>query len=225
MAINFLCITIPQNQIESKLMNISSFSYLALGDSYTIGEGVPKEANFPNQLVKLLNEAGHSFAPPKIIAKTGWTTDELLEGVEKAGLEGETFDWVTLLIGVNNQYREWSLEDYKKEFHLLLKKAIAFTGGNSQRVIVLSIPDWSVTPFGQQHPKSAEKVAIEIDAFNEAKRKLTNDNGAHFVDITYHYREVGHLQEMVVEDKLHPGSEIYRFWAKKLADLMVRQLK
>ncbi|MDN3669903.1 SGNH/GDSL hydrolase family protein [Echinicola jeungdonensis] len=200
-------------------------AYLALGDSYTIGEGVPLKSNFPNQLVKLLNDKGYSFASPEIVAKTGWTTEELLEGIKKAGLEDKTFDLVTLLIGVNNQYREWSLDKYRDEFRLLLDQAIAFAGGDSQKVFVLSIPDWSVSPFGQQHSKSGEKIAREIDAYNQAKKEISNESNVHFVEITTHYREVGHFPKMVVKDQLHPGTDVYLFWAKKLADLVARQLE
>src|SRR5689334_17821355 len=128
-------------------MTAKTYSYLALGDSYTIGESVPVQDCFSSQTVKLLNGQGLNFADPTIVAKTGWTTDELESAIQKANLQTH-YDFVSLLIGVNNQYRGRSVEEYAGQFEELLKQSIAFTG-NPEHVFVLSIPDWGVTPFAE----------------------------------------------------------------------------
>ena len=123
-----------------------AYSYLALGDSYTIGQSVLSSENFPSQTVQLLNQQNYNFKSPEILATTGWTTDELQNNINNHVFT-PPYDFVSLLIGVNNQYRGRSVENYKPEFESLLKQAIQFAGGNTNRVIVLSIPDWGVTPF------------------------------------------------------------------------------
>ncbi|MGH8078339.1 MAG: GDSL-type esterase/lipase family protein, partial [Lysobacter sp.] len=145
-------------------------SYLALGDSYTIGEGVPEAGRWPVQLAAALRREGIDLADPRIIATTGWTTDELATAIDAAEPVG-SFDFVSLLIGVNNQYRGRSVAEYRSEFTALLKRAIGFTGGRADRVLVLSIPDWGVTPFAaaqfaQQQGRDDAQIARELDAFN-----------------------------------------------------------
>ncbi|WP_282298557.1 GDSL-type esterase/lipase family protein, partial [Stenotrophomonas sp. PS02289] len=120
--------------------------YLALGDSYTIGEGVAEQGRWPVQLSAALRAAGVDIADPQIIATTGWTTDELDAGIDAAAPQGP-FDLVTLLIGVNNQYRGRSVDEYRTQFSALLQRALGFAGQRAQRVLVLAIPDWGVTPF------------------------------------------------------------------------------
>jgi len=193
--------------------------YLALGDSYTIGEGVAESDRYPNQLVKRLNdELSMSISTPVIIAKTGWTVDELEKGIKSSKNITPPYDLVTLLIGVNNQYRGKPVSEFKIEFEKMLLQAIGFAGNLPNHVIVLSIPDWGVTPFAMEKGADQSKVAEEITAFNSVKREISKQYGVFFIDITTHYKEVGAQPEMVVEDKLHPSGLIYSFWAEKLFD-------
>jgi lysophospholipase L1-like esterase len=203
-------------QSKKERMNVSQYSYLALGDSYTIGEGVVSEKNYPHQLQKELTTMGLSFSLPKVIAKTGWTTDELKAGVEAAQINGQTFDLVTLLIGVNNQYRGRSVDNYREEFEGLLKDALAFANGKKERVIVLSIPDWGITPFAIEKGVNQEKVAKEIDAYNAVKLEVCQKYSINYIDITSPYRTYGAVTEMLVEDKLHPSEKVYSDWSKRV---------
>ena len=191
-------------------------TYLALGDSYTIGEQVLLSESFPYQTVQLLREKGIEICGPEIIAKTGWTTDELLAAISETKLS-ERYDFVTLLIGVNNQYRGRSTENYKIEFENLLNKSIAFAGNNPQLVFVLSIPDWGITPFAEETDRN--KIASEIDNYNEACKMSTENSGCFFIDITTSLREDNNA-EMVTADRLHPSGKEYSKWAQKLADLI-----
>jgi lysophospholipase L1-like esterase len=161
--------------------DVKNKKYLALGDSYTIGESVQPEDRFPVQLVKRLRKAGIPTDDPQIIATTGWTTDELLGGIEKTQ-PSNSYDLVTLLIGVNNQYRGRSIENYEDEFEQLLRKATELAGGHRERVIVISIPDYGVTPFGKR--KGQEQISSEIDAFNNANSSISRRYGFPYVDIT-----------------------------------------
>jgi len=139
--------------------------YLALGDSYTIGESVEKENRWPVQLTELLRRNGYKLEDPVIIAKTGWTTDELSDGIKEYKPEGK-FDLVTLLIGVNNQYRGRNINEFRNQFQDLLCQAINFADGKTERVVVLSIPDWGVTPFAEARDRI--KIGKEIDLFNSS---------------------------------------------------------
>jgi lysophospholipase L1-like esterase len=194
-----------------------TLTYLALGDSYTIGEGVVEEDRYPNQLVKRLNEELNlGVNPPIIIAKTGWTVDELETGINDSKNIDPPYDLVTLLIGVNNQYRGRSVEDFKIEFEQILLRAIGFAGNLPDHVVVLSIPDWGVTPFAVEKGADQQKVATEVDAYNNAKKEVCATYGVYFINITEHYRSVAPQSEMAVADKLHPSGLIYTFWADKL---------
>ena len=149
------------------------YNYLALGDSYTIGESVPAAENFPNQVTKMMSNGSVVFNPSRIIAKTGWTTDELEAGINTA--QGSdpllpAYDFVSLLIGVNNQYRNRPVDNYRNEFEQLLRKAIGYAGGKADHVVVLSIPDWGVTPFA--NGRDRDRIAREIDQYNAASREL-----------------------------------------------------
>ena len=154
----------PTNTSQKK------YTYLALGDSYTIGESVPSEKNFPHQVVALLQKEKISIDEPAIIAKTGWTTDELQEQLSRVRL-AVPFDFVTLLIGVNNQYRGRSATEYAQQFEELLQQSIGYAGDKANHVIVLSIPDWGVTPFAKDRDRN--KIAKEIDAFNAINEKIS----------------------------------------------------
>ncbi|MEK0442090.1 MAG: hypothetical protein RL403_1068 [Bacteroidota bacterium] len=195
----------------------TTLNYLALGDSYTIGEGVDLADRYPMQLVREWNKnAKIQFATPLIIAKTGWTVDELEAGIQATPTAAEGYDLVTLLIGVNNQYRGRSVESYMVDFEKMLQRAIAFARGNKSRVIVLSIPDWGITPFATQKGVDPIQVAKGIDAYNQTKKEICEKHGIQFIDITDDYRLNGGSTEGVVEDQLHPSKLIYEQWTGKL---------
>jgi len=195
----------------------ASLSYLALGDSYTIGEGVDFGDRYPMQLVREWNKtATIPFTAPLIIAKTGWTVDELETGILATPTAAEGYDLVTLLIGVNNQYRGRSVESFEGDFEKMLQRAIAFARGKKEHVLVVSIPDWGVTPFAGQKGVDPDQVAKEINAYNRAKKAICKNYGVIFIDITDDYRMEGALPEGVVEDKLHPSKIIYGQWMGKL---------
>ncbi|PZF74671.1 SGNH/GDSL hydrolase family protein [Taibaiella soli] len=196
-------------------------TYLALGDSYTIGELVPKEENFPHQLVQLLHKEKTEVTEPVIIAVTGWTTDELAASIREHALH-ETFSFVTLLIGVNNQYRGRDLDNYKKEFTELLNQAIVFANGHTQHVFVLSIPDWGVTPFAEGRDRA--QIAKEIDAYNAANKNITLAHKCHYLDITDSTRKNGTNPEFLAEDGLHPSGKEYGVWAERLAPMVAKAL-
>lgn len=185
--------------------------FLALGDSYTIGEGVAAGERWPAQLVELLRARGIAVAEPQIVARTGWTTEELREGMGHAHPAGHR-DLVSLLIGVNDQYRGYPVAEYQRNFRDLLRRAIDFAGDRPERVVVLSIPDWGVTPFAAG--RDAEVIAVEIDAFNAAAREETESVGARWVEITSATRELGNAPAMLVEDGLHPSGVVYDHWAR-----------
>lgn len=178
--------------------------YLALGDSYTIGEQVDEADRFPNQLARALK-----IPLPPIIAKTGWTTDELNAAIDQANVKGP-YELVTLLIGVNNQYRGRDAEQYRKEFAALLQRAIGFAGGNASRVVVVSIPDWGVTPFAASRDRA--KIAREIDQFNAINREETARAKARYVDITPISRKAATDSTLVAGDGLHPSGKMYAAW-------------
>ena len=193
-------------------------TYLALGDSYTIGEGVPIHESFPYLLVQKLRARGVSVCAPEIVAKTGWTTDELRAGMDKTKFLDRRYDLVTLLIGVNNQYRGRSAEAYAGEFEGLLKDAIAKAGGDRSRVFVISIPDWGVTPFAEGRDRG--RIAREIDAFNAVNKRIAQSYGVAYVDITPGTRLADKDLSILAEDKLHPSGKEYGRWADLLAGVM-----
>lgn len=201
---------------------MTTMTYLALGDSYTIGESVPAEENFPSQTVRLLKEAGYNFHLPEIIAKTGWTTDELQDAINNYSFR-PSYDFVTLLTGVNNQYRGRSVENYKPEFENLLKQAIGFAGGKASRVIVLSIPDWGVTPFAAGRDR--KKIAEEIDKYNAANKEISEKYNVAYIDITPFTREAATDETLLAGDKLHPSGREYRRWAEKIFSVISRVLQ
>ncbi|MCP4362453.1 MAG: hypothetical protein GY796_30980 [Chloroflexi bacterium] len=187
--------------------------FLALGDSYTIGEAVAENERWPVQLVARLRELDVDIADPEIIATNGWTTDELAAGITAAQPEGP-YDLVSLLIGVNNQYRGWSQVTYRHEFTDLLQQAIALANNDPQRVIVLSIPDWSVVPFAAQDERSRTQIAREIDAFNDVNRQEAERCLVHYVDITPGSRAAAEDSSLIADDKLHPSGKMYAQWAQ-----------
>ncbi|MCD6011459.1 MAG: lysophospholipase L1-like esterase [Flavipsychrobacter sp.] len=198
------------------------YTYLALGDSYTIGEQVPMHDNFPHQAVKLLKQRHIEVADPVIIATTGWTTDELAASIREHNIR-ETFSFVTLLIGVNNQYRGRSIDNYRDEFLALLNQAIAFADNKPEHVIVLSIPDWGVTPFAEGRDK--QKVAKEIDDYNAACKEIALAHKCQYIEITESTRQNGQNPEYIVADKLHPSGKEYAIWAERLTAVVAKTLK
>jgi lysophospholipase L1-like esterase len=188
-------------------------SYLALGDSYTIGEGVAAEERWPNQLVALLRKDEIAIGDPEIVARTGWTTDEL-----STAMDAHTFHapyaLVTLLIGVNNQYRGRDLDNYRAEFKALLERAIKLAGGDAKRVIVVSIPDWGVTRFGKSSGRDIGEIARQLDAYNAANAQIATMLHCGYVDVTAISRDGGDQADMLVGDGLHPSAVMYGRWAK-----------
>lgn len=184
-------------------------TFLALGDSYTIGEGVAPEGRWPVQLAKRLRAEGIAIGDPQIIATTGWTTDELSAAMDAAMLS-PPYALVTLLIGVNNQYRGRDPANYCSEFSALLARAIGLAGERAQHVVVVSIPDWGVTAFARAHGRDAHRVGVEIDAFNAIAREIAHDRRVAFVDVTALSRE---MPDALVDDGLHPSAAQYAGWA------------
>ena len=191
----------------------STFFYLALGDSYTIGESVEENERFPVQLVEKLKDQGFEMQAAKIVARTGWTTDELAAAIDNENLK-ESYNLVTLLIGVNNQYRGRSADEYRGEFRELLQTAIDFANNKSQYVIVISIPDYGVTPFGQN--RNPEQIAKEIDEYNAINYQETLQANARYLEITAISREALNNETLVASDGLHPSGEMYRRWVEKI---------
>ncbi len=190
-------------------------SFLALGDSYTIGEGVADEDRWPTQLVSRLRAAGVAISDPRIVARTGWTTDELLDAIGGESLRG-TFDLVTLLAGVNDQFRGYGTDRYQRSFEALIGSAISFAKLPAY-LIVLSIPDWSVTPFAAGRDRPA--IAGEIDAFNRVARALAGAHGAGFLDITPSSRQASGNAALIAADGLHPSAAMYSIWVDHLVPL------
>ena len=197
--------------------------YLALGDSYTIGEGVAEDGRWPVVLARALRAEGVALEDPRIIATTGWTTDELAAAIDAAEPLGE-WDFVSLLVGVNNQYRGRSLENYREEFTTLLQRAIGFARGRAERVLVLAIPDWGVTPFGTASGRDVAQIARELDAFNAAAAAICAEHGVAFVDIAPVARVRGAEAAMLAEDGLHPSAAMYALWAAQALPVARRLL-
>ena len=208
--------------MSTALTQTKSLKYLALGDSYTIGESVPLEKNFPHQVAALLRKEKINIEDPAIVAKTGWTTDELQDQLSRVRL-AVPFDFVTLLIGVNNQYRGRSEKEYAQQFEELLQQAIGYAADKPNHVIVLSIPDWGVTPFAKDRDK--DKIAQEIDAFNAINKKIAKKYKVHYIDITPSTREAANDKTLVADDGLHPSAKDYARWAENVKEVMMKAMK
>jgi lysophospholipase L1-like esterase len=187
-------------------------TYLALGDSYTIGEAVAAHERWPAVLVQRLRHGGMPIDEPQIVAVTGWTTDELAQGMDAAALL-PPYGLVTLQIGVNNQYRGRPADDYREQFAGLLDRAIALAGGRAARVVVASIPDWGVTRFAREQGRDRARIAAELDAYNALARAETERAGARFVDITGTSRQ---HPELLADDGLHPSAAQYALWVEAI---------
>lgn len=196
--------------LGSQLAYAGGVRYLALGDSYTIGERVTEPERWPVQLAARLSADGTAVAPPELIARTGWTTDELSAALD-AHPPTPPYGLVSLLIGVNNQYRGRSLAEYRTQFAALLERAIGYAGGDPHKVFVLSFPDWGVSRFGRESGRDVHRIASETDAFNQSAAEICHRRGVRFVDITPISRRPG---AALAGDGLHPGGEQYKAWAE-----------
>tara|TARA_B110000003_G_scaffold57585_1_gene57666 strand:+ start:1054 stop:1749 length:696 start_codon:yes stop_codon:yes gene_type:complete len=190
----------------------TSQSYLAIGDNYTIGESISESQSWPIQLIKLLSEKNINISSPRIIAKTGWTTNELKTEINNSTLD-YPYDWVSLLIGVNNQSRGRSIQEFRKQFETLLSDAITFSG-NKKKVFVISIPDWGVMPFAEDLDK--EQIATEIDNFNQIIYEICAIKGINFIDITPISRIAKTRNDFIANDSLHPSGIQYTAWVQKI---------
>jgi len=194
-------------------IGLSAQDYLALGDSYTIGESVQESERWPNQLAEVLKGTSLEVETVTIIAKTGWTTAELINGIESKKNTNQ-YDLVSLLIGVNNQYRGQSLERFETELIQLIKTALKYSKNGAQGVFLVSIPDWGVTPFAKD--RDVKKIALEIQAFNKVIQKQANEFKLPFIDITSISKEAKTDLSLLAPDELHPSGKMYNFWVQKI---------
>jgi len=225
------CLACNKNQ-NNQFMETGNFSdtnkvkrILALGDSYTIGQNVTEAERFPNQAITLLQNKGIKLQyPAEIIAVTGWTTANLLNGIQTANPKpAPPYDAVTLLIGVNNQYQGRDTAEYRAEFIQCLNKAIFFSGNLPKKVFVLSIPDWGVTPFAAGQDRAA--IALKIDQFNAINKRVCDEMNIAYVDITPSTRQAATDPTLVANDGLHPSGKEYAKWAALLAEQMIKVLQ
>ena len=195
-----------------------SLRYLALGDSYTIGEGIDAPGRWPQQLVERLRSDGVDLADPTIVATTGWTTDELSAGMDAATLV-PPYDLVTLSIGVNNQYRGRDTDNYRREFSALLQRAVALAGLRPERVVVVSIPDWGVTAFGRGSGRDTTVIAHELDRFNAINRDEARAQAIAWADVSAISRRAGSAADQLAADGLHPSARQYSAWLEAILPL------
>jgi len=201
--------------------NPPGLKFLALGDSYTIGESVDESQRWPVQLAAALQARGINIDSPTIIAQTGWTTGDLIQAMDDADPRGP-FDLVGLLIGVNNQYQGRSEDEYREQFAQLLARAITLAGNQPSRVFVLSIPDWGVTPFARQMRANPKQVGGEIDRFNAINKDLSLKSGVGYVDITPLTRQ---NVQLVADDGLHPSGQMYAKWVEAALPVATKLLE
>jgi lysophospholipase L1-like esterase len=202
-------------------MNKRTYSYLALGDSYTIGEQVSLFESFPYQVVRLLRDEGIPCYAPEIIAKTGWTTEELDDQLKKTALNSY-YDFITLLIGVNNQYRGKEVQQYAEDFKKILLKAVSLTNEIPSHVFVLSIPDWSVTPFAAG--RNRDQISRAIASYNESNKATALESGVCYIDITTGYLDTAVDPSFLAPDQLHPSAKEYGRWALLLVEEIKKQI-
>ena len=199
-----------------------SLSYLALGDSYTIGTSEMPEFSWPQQLVEKLVQKGNLVKEPKIVAGAGWTTEKLILEIQTADLSTE-YDLVSLLIGVNNQYRGLDIDLFRKQFLVLLEKSISLAGNDTSKVFVVSIPDWGVMPFAKF--KDAKKITREIGNYNAIIKAEVEKRNVLYIDITKLSRQAIVDKTLIAPDSLHPSKKMYRSWVKKISKNLVKSLK
>ena len=189
--------------------------FLALGDSYTIGEGVTENERWPAQLAARLRADGIDLVTPRIVATTGWTTDELSAAMDAQRFD-PPYDLVSLSVGVNNQYRGRDTDNYRKEFLALLERAITLAGDRPQRVIVVSIPDWGVTRFGVESGRDVARIAQELDAYNAINRDEARRRHVQWADVAAVSRRAGAERRMLATDGLHPSGKQYALWLQTI---------
>lgn len=211
-SVTFLCLALVSCTLERREMDVNKeYQFLALGDSYTIGEAVKENERWPMQLANRLKNDSIKLKPT-ILATTGWTTDELMTGIIKADDLQDKYDLVSLLIGVNNQYRGYDEDQYEKEFKILLDNAIQLAKGNPHHVFVVSIPDYSVTPFVVEKMLDSAKIAHELDSYNAIAQKIATLRDISFIDITEISRQAKNDPDLIAEDGLHPSGKMYKQW-------------
>ena len=219
LSISFSCSTSKPYEIDSPAPNPEQMnvSFLALGDSYTIGESVSEHMRWPMQLQQQFN-ANHEkqITAPTIIARTGWTTDELLSAIAQQNLEAN-YDLVSLLIGVNNQYRDYEISQFETEFSQLVEFAIE-KAGSEENVFVVSIPDWGLMPFADGRDR--DQIAQEIDEYNALKQQICSQYNVKFISITEISRAVSAHPEYIAEDGLHPSGEQYSTWINEILPIV-----
>ena len=192
--------------------NNKSYSFLALGDSYTVGEGVSYEESWPSQFVDYALERGIDFKNPELIAQTGWKTYDLLNAIRSSNLSVK-YDFISLLIGVNNQFNSRPLIEFEDDLNEILTEINYLKKGNS-KVIVISIPDWGYSPYGSNYDR--ERISDEIDQFNNILKKISEQNNLNFVDVTLISRLAIKEPNLIAEDNLHPSELMYSEWVKKI---------
>lgn len=207
-----LLVSITSVTMAQKIEIVSPVNYLALGDSYTVGESVSSELNWPSQLHKALTDRGYSVNKTTIIAKTGWRTDQLIEAITRENPQKNTL--VSLLIGVNNQYQGRPIESMQQDFKCLVAEAISRAGGSKRQVFVVSIPDYAFTPFGQT--RDQERITKELNQYNQWQADYCRNEGIAWVDITSISRLGLDQPELVASDGLHPSAEQYERWVEKI---------
>ena len=217
----FVFIAILVLILNNKSVAGSSYTFLALGDSYTVGENVALFENYPYQTVQLMRKAGYNFNAPEIIAQTGWTSNELKQGIRNTYLQ-PSYHFASLLIGVNDQYRGEDPEAYRTLFEQLLQQAISLTGNRRERVFVLSIPDWGVTPFAEGKDRS--RIAEQINRYNRINEEAAQRYGVRYLAITDSTREAGINSKLLASDGLHYSKKEYANWAQLLAEGMMQAL-
>ena len=219
--------TLPNNDTESNIIenqelnsiisNEGPLTLLALGDSYTIGEGVNEEERWPNQFVKVAYENGIDFLTPRIIAMTGWKTYDLINGIESSNFE-KKYDYVALLIGVNNQFNSRSINEFEDDLDKLLIK-INNLKKKDGSVLIISIPDWGSSPYGENMDRN--QISTEINTFNNSLKSFANNNGLDYVDVTEISRRAINEPNLIAVDNLHPSGIMYLEWAKKIFQVWI----
>jgi lysophospholipase L1-like esterase len=207
------------NAMEENITNPNARTYLALGDSYTIGTSIKYPNNYPNQIVKKLGEKGVDV-DVKIIAQNAWRTDDLMRAIKRTDLDS-AYDMVSLLIGVNNQYQHLPIETFESDFNQLLATAISYAGEDKSNVFVFSIPDYGYTPFGKN---SGKVISSDLDRFNASIKRICAERQIDFFEITEISREVSDKPGMLASDDLHPSAKQYEAWVDPYLNQMLNKL-
>ena len=209
---------INKNQnLNSNSSDQTQFTLLALGDSYTIGEGVNVDQRWPNQFIQVAYENGVDFSSSRIIAETGWKSYDLINAIESSNFE-KKYDYVSLLIGVNNQFNSKPINEFKNDLDKLLVKINSLKKKNGS-VLIISIPDWGSSPFGEGFDRG--EISSEINTFNNSLKSFANTNGLKYVDVTEISRRAINEPNLITADNLHPSGIMYLEWAKKIYNIWI----